>query len=402
MAIDWMSERAGTERPFFLWVHFMNPHGPYAPPDEIRGRFHEGTGGRLSGSRTDMERIALEKLELTDEEREFMIAGYDGDVVCADDCIARVLNAVDELGLAEDTLVVFFSDHGEELYQRHYYFMHSASVYDTVLHVPLIIRLPGRLPEGRTVPDVVELVDLAPTALDVVGLDRPAWMQGASLVPVMQGEARSRGYAVSEWHPPASPTAKTREWLAGKSPGEVKRALAERGIDLEEMEKGELTEDGLGMQFEEGRRPIYLLRTADFRFVMNHGEETPNDGVFNWEPGSGFPIDREELYDHRIDPGESRNRIFERPAEADELRETLTDWVTLMEKAADLGRLPDDPETIDRLEALGYLGGRRPAPSDGSEGDDRDEDRDDPGSGRGAFRDERGGRTEGDASGGRR
>ncbi len=360
LAIDWMRERTASVHPFFLWVHFMNPHGPYSPPDEIRSRFHEGSGGRFTGSRTDMERIALEKIELTEEEYRFMLAGYDGDVVCADDCIGRVLDAVESLGLADETLVVFFSDHGEELYQRHRYFMHSTSVYDSVLHVPLIVRLPGRVPSGSVVPDVVELIDIAPTTLDVLGIEKPSWMQGSSLVPVMQGRERSRGFAVSEWHPPASPTDKTREWLAGKSPGEVKRALAERGIDREEMVKGELTEDGLGMRFEEGREPIYVLRTDDFRFVMNHGEETPNDGVFNWVPGSGFPIEREELYDHRVDPGESRNRVFDRPTEADALRQKLSEWVALMERAADIGALPDDPETLRKLQALGYLGGPIP------------------------------------------
>jgi len=351
-AVAWLRDRRGDD-PFFLWLHLMNPHGPYDPPDGYRERFHDAPYGRFTGARPDLERIALEKHELTREDLEPMLAAYDGEVLATDQCVGVLLSALDELGLSEDTVVVFFSDHGDELYQRNYYFMHSCSVYDSVLHVPLVVRAPGRLPQDVVVDDIVELIDITPTALTLAGLETPEWAQGQDLVFVVFG-AEARGRAVSEWHPPMEPTDKALDLIAGKTPAEVKRLLDEMGLDRDDIPKGEVR-DGLGMRFDPERSPIYVVRTEEYRFVMNHGEETPNDGVFNWNPGTGFPIDREELYDHRTDPGERFNRLAELPDAARRQREFLSEWIEVMERTAGRASFPTDPDTLEKLAELGYL-----------------------------------------------
>ncbi len=351
-AVDWMSEH--RDERFFLWVHFMNPHGPYSPPDFAR-RFQDGPIGQYTGSRPTLEKIALEKIDLTQEELDSIVALYDGDLYASDSCVGSVLAALEELDLEDDTLVVFFSDHGDELYERNHYFMHSCSMYDSVLRVPFLIRAPGdRFPHGAVVDDVVELIDIAPTAAVLAGLDLPDWAQGQSLVPVLEGKPSTRGRAVSEWHPPMSFTAKALEALQGKTKAEKKRFLEEHGLDRDRVPKGTQV-DGLGMSFDPDRTPIYVLRTDDFRFIMNHGEETPNDGIFNQNPGSGFAVEREELYEHATDPGETSNRVGDLAGAATQQREFLTEWVKIMEATAGKARIKDDPETMIRLEDLGYI-----------------------------------------------
>lgn len=350
-SIEWLREN--QDGPFFLWAHFMNPHGPYSPPEPLARRFYDGPPGRFSGSRPNLEKIAIDKIELTEADLATMIAAYDGDVVCSDSCVAMVLDELTRLGLDDNTVVVFFSDHGDELYDHNYYFMHSCSVYESVLNVPLIIRAPNRIPRGTVVDEIVELIDIAPTACALAGIDIPGWAQGTDLTAIANGEP-SRGKAVSEWHPPMSPSRKTRDALQGKSPAEVKAIMKEIGIDRDNLQKGDLR-DGYGMTFEEGRQPIYIVRTNHFRFILNHGNETPNDGVYNWNEGTGFPVDREELYDHRVDPREQENIVFSLEREAGELRTWLLDWSDLMEQSADLGSIPQDEETLQRLHDLGYI-----------------------------------------------
>ncbi len=362
-SIEWLASKRPADRPFFLWVHFLNPHGPYAPPETYRGRVYDGPDGRFDSSRPTLEKIALEQIPLTDDDLRSMQADYDGDVVAADICVGRVLEALEAQGLAENTLVVFFSDHGDELYERNYYFMHSCSIYDTVLRVPLAMRLPGRIPRDTLVDEVVELIDIVPTVCSLAGLEIPEWAQGQDLAPVIAGEP-SRGRAVSEWHPPMSPTPKALTLFNERSPEEFKRLAREYGFD--EMQKGEMV-NGLGMRFEEGREPIYVLRTKEYRFILNEGEETPNDGVFNWHPGKGFHVAREEYYDHRKDPGERFNLVGDATEAVTEAREWLTKWRTAMEARADLASLPTDPETIAQLRELGYLPG---GPVDEDDDDD--------------------------------
>jgi arylsulfatase A-like enzyme len=344
--------------PFFLWVHFMNPHGPYRPPDHA-DRFRTGPPGRFRASRKNLHRIALERIELDDADLASLIADYDGDVFAADECVGVVLDALADRGLEDDTLVVFFSDHGEELYQRHHYFMHSASVYDSVLHVPLVFRWPGTLPRGATVPGIVELIDIVPTASTLLGLPIPPWAEGSDLTPLLRGRpgARGRDFAMGEWAPPMEPTERTREVVGDLRGREAVEALEELDLTRDSLGKGD-TRDDLGVAIDPTRSKIFTIRTERFRYVYNPGEETPNDGVFAWEPGSGFPIEREELYDHGVDPREDRNRIGELPGEAAKLRERVLAWET--DKKRNEGRtvLTQDPETLQRLEELGYLAPR--------------------------------------------
>ena len=148
-ALDWLRTR-DRAIPYFLWLHFYDPHFPYAAP-----------GGRDFGDR-DVDR-------------------YDREISFVDEHIARVLAALDP-----ETIVVITSDHGEELGEHDIRF-HARSLYNQVVRIPLIIRAPGVAP--RVVDAPASLVDVMPTLLDLAGIAGPRGMNGISLAPALRGVA---------------------------------------------------------------------------------------------------------------------------------------------------------------------------------------------------------------------
>ena len=140
---------------FFLWVHFYDPHHPY-----------------------ESERISDD----TSPE------AYEDEIAFMDVQIGRLLDELRRLKLDRNTLVVLVADHGEDLGQ-HGEYTHGFFLYETAMHVPLIIRCPGRIPGETTVAAQVRTIDVAPTVLDLLG--QPAWehAQGVSLLPLMTGRA---------------------------------------------------------------------------------------------------------------------------------------------------------------------------------------------------------------------
>ncbi len=153
-ALAWLEAR-GEER-WFLWLHFFDPHWEYRAPEPY-------------GS-------------------DYSATPYDGEIAYADAQLGRVLDQLARRGWLDDTLVVLTSDHGESL-DEHGESTHGLFVYDATTRIPLLMRHPGRLGQGRTVESLVSLVDVAPTILEVLGLPRgdlPA--AGRSLLPVLEGE----------------------------------------------------------------------------------------------------------------------------------------------------------------------------------------------------------------------
>jgi arylsulfatase A-like enzyme len=161
----------GDER-LFLWVHYQDPHGPYTPPEGLRERFLAAERARPDGRRRLPEatgrggRGRIPTYQIVGESREvaFYRAGYDAEVHYLDTEVGRLLRELAERGLADATLVVFTSDHGESLGERDYWFAHGERLGDPLVRVPLLLRVPGLPPHRRT--DVASLVDLFPTLLD--------------------------------------------------------------------------------------------------------------------------------------------------------------------------------------------------------------------------------------------
>lgn len=165
---------------FFLLLHTYEVHWPYDAPAPDRGRFAKGPFERTPPlspeGRSGAEELAL----------------YDEEVRHTDAVLARLFDALTEHGLDERTIVVVTSDHGEA-FGEHGNFRHGTSMYQEVLHVPLIWRAPGLIAAGRRVDEAVGLVDVAPTLLDLVGIEPREGVQGVSLAPwLREGEPPGR------------------------------------------------------------------------------------------------------------------------------------------------------------------------------------------------------------------
>jgi arylsulfatase A-like enzyme len=180
---------ARDERPFFLLVHLFDPHYAYTRHPEYG--FAKASAGRLSGGERIEELRAL-KPPPDEEEKRFVRDLYDEEIRYTDTGIEKLLGALRRLGLYDDTLIVFAADHGEEFFERGWV-GHTRTLYDELIRVPLLIRLPGSREAGRVVDEAVSLVSLMPSLLDLMGVDRAGLSpQGPSFAPLLTGKGRYR------------------------------------------------------------------------------------------------------------------------------------------------------------------------------------------------------------------
>jgi arylsulfatase A-like enzyme len=199
VALPELERLASQKDPFFLFLRHMDPHAPYLPPGPFERMFY--SGDEFDSSNRSMEPVWGFKPfcdffadwmppGLTDAD--YVTAQYDGAVAYMDAAIQRLLTRVDELGLADNTLIVVNGDHGETLYEHECWFDHHG-MYDNVLHVPLILRLPGKLPAGQRVSGYSLHQDLVPTILELAGLKRKVKIDfdGQSLLPLVDGKRAS-------------------------------------------------------------------------------------------------------------------------------------------------------------------------------------------------------------------
>jgi arylsulfatase A-like enzyme len=166
-ALRWLEDE-GRRGPFFLFVHYFDPHAPYVPPADFAGRFEPGAAA---------DALARD------------VAHYDEEIAFADAQLAALLAGLDRLGLAQRTLVTVTADHGEGL-MDHGHMEHGVHVYEEQVRVPWVLRWPGRIPAGLSFDTPVALLDLAPTVLELLGVPAPdAGFEGRSLAPALLGRA---------------------------------------------------------------------------------------------------------------------------------------------------------------------------------------------------------------------
>ncbi len=171
-----IADSLAGRRPFFLFVHFFDPHAPYDPPPPY--------------SNVDP--------SLGEDSYERQLRLYDGEIAYTDEQIGRLLTALDERGLLENTLIILTSDHGEGL-SGHGEMTHGYFAYDQTLRVPLIYSMPGRLQEGRRYSGLASHIDILPTALDILDIE---WkgrygLQGRSLYPFEGTDEKEFSYLES-------------------------------------------------------------------------------------------------------------------------------------------------------------------------------------------------------------
>ena len=148
--LEWVGQQKGG--PFFLWFHLWDAHDPYNPPEPFRSRFPN--------------------------------TPYNAGIAYVDSIVGNLLDYLRSQGLYDNTLIAVAADHGESL-GDHGELTHSIFLYDSTIHVPLLLKLPGNRSAGQRVSATASLVDLAPTLIDSLGQTPPPAMQGRSLLPLI-------------------------------------------------------------------------------------------------------------------------------------------------------------------------------------------------------------------------
>jgi arylsulfatase A-like enzyme/Flp pilus assembly protein TadD len=180
------------DKKFFTWVHFYDPHDPYEPPEPYRS--------------------------------EYTSVPYDGEVAYTDWAVGELLSKLEQTGVMSKTIFIVTADHGEGL-GEHGESRHGLFIYNSTVHVPLLIHLPGEK-NGR-VDQLVSHIDLTPTILDFLGIPVSKSIQGASLIPLLNGKEKSERFAYSEslysslhygWAPLESVTSKQYKYIHAPRP----------------------------------------------------------------------------------------------------------------------------------------------------------------------------------------
>lgn len=316
---------ATDDAPWFLWLHYMDPHGVYEAPAE-----HRRDAGLapewLDPARPDAtNRRWIAEYNVPDDARDAagridvarVRARYDAEVRYADAQIGRVIDALRASGQLERTIVVVTSDHGESLGEQDYWFEHGRNVSEATVRVPLVVRWPG-LGSGVRDSDT-SLCDVAPTLLDVLGLPQ-----------LVAAGAGTRGISAAD------------AWRGG--------AAVQRSVYSEKTDRDEL--DG-GVQSK-------AVRVGDWKWIRRYAHRAAPDGR-----GTKLVTLSDELYDLGADPYETRNLANDPPTRApvDRLVADLARFTALDERFPELGAIlqgdrdaleKGDAEVVRILKSLGY------------------------------------------------
>jgi arylsulfatase A-like enzyme len=297
-ALEWLAKR-DPQRPFFLFLHYTDPHDPYLP--------HEGLlpfpepRGRYNGSRAQLRQMdhASRRGELLPADRARIRYLYAAEVKYCDIWIGKLIEGLNKLAVWDDLMLVVTADHGEGLWD-HDYRGHGRDLYEEMIRVPLLVRYPGwsRDPAAR-ITEPVSLVDLAPTFLATAGIPAPAEFRGRDLWPLIAGKTR---------------------------PPELSGIYAELGLDKVHLES---------------------VRVDSHKLIRDRERPADDDSAY-------------QLFDLAADPGEKQDLNAQASASENGLRASLAAWrAALADQAVIVKQGAPLPELsladLESMKALGYL-----------------------------------------------
>jgi arylsulfatase A-like enzyme len=308
-ALDWVSEHAG--RKMFVWLHVWDPHFRYQAPPPYERRFDPTYAGTFDlYDRLDRGAITLGQVffrnDLTPRQLEHAVARYDGEVRYTDEIVGQFLDALRNLGLYDDSLVVFTADHGESLGEHGYFFEHGEYLYDGTLRIPLIAKFPSGRLSGVRIPGKVMIQDVAPTILAATGGALPDG-DGQDLALFLDGKREAHPVTFAE----------TDRSFYPENPRRPVRGLA-----------------GNWKSIRSGRWKLIEIPTRD---------------------GPTF-----ELFDTTADPAEANNLYEREKPQAELLMKELDTWLADFTARPGAASSQSEERKIDdaaaeRLRALGYM-----------------------------------------------
>lgn len=186
--------RTFGNRPFFLWLHYFDPHYPFAPPPGFANLYDPGYRGPIT---TDIQTIYdIENGRLKPQAADIrrLMSLYQGEITFLDSQLARLLAELDQLGITDRTVVALTGDHGESFAEHTQFeesgnYFHPHSLYNVEGRVPLLLRYPGHIAPGSVVQAPTQAIDLLPTFMQLTGLPIPAQAEGKSLLPLLDPSA---------------------------------------------------------------------------------------------------------------------------------------------------------------------------------------------------------------------
>lgn len=178
--------RRDRRRPIFLVAHVSDPHDPYAPRASFRERLAPGVPLER-GSAKRLRELEERHLAVDAAELEEIVSLYDGEIAQSDAAFGRLLELLDDQGMAADAAVLFLSDHGEEFLDHGSWF-HGKTLYEEQLRIPFVLRLPGGEGAGARPPGTAQQIDVVPTFLELAGLPPVSGLPGRSLLADVRGE----------------------------------------------------------------------------------------------------------------------------------------------------------------------------------------------------------------------
>jgi arylsulfatase A-like enzyme len=187
--VEWLDKRP-QEKPFMLYVHAIDPHVPYKPTGQFMSIYdplpYAGVVN-FKGDNELLEKIKIGKIKLNPRDKVHLEALYDSEISYHDLHFRTILAALEKRGLSRDTMIVVVADHGEEFWD-HGSVGHGHSVYEELLHIPMVIRVPGVTNKPARVESTSGLVDIVPTVFEALGQAQPAGLSGRSLMPELRGQ----------------------------------------------------------------------------------------------------------------------------------------------------------------------------------------------------------------------
>ena len=290
------------KRPFFLWLHYIDAHGPYVPPPAYAEMFADKYAVEPVEHRLlpEYQQQKSPSGDAVISDLGFYKAQYDREIRYFDDQVARLLAAIAAGPKNENTLIVVTADHGEALGEHRYYLEHGALPYQPTARVPLLMSLVGKLPASKVIQAPVGLIDVTPTILEIAGVASASTAAGRSLVPLMRGD----------------------------------EAAAPKYVFMES-----------------GRRRLSQVSVRQGPWKLVH-TRAPEDR--HW-----YHLPELALFNLETDPAESQNVIGGNPDVAAELRVALENWVATSVKPVKANAPQPrklDAATKEAMRALGYGG----------------------------------------------
>ncbi len=293
--LKWLQENRSNS--FFLYLHLWQPHEPYGAPHPFTKLYDPHYMGMIKdGSLKTLKDVENRSLKITKRGMEHLKALYDEGLRFADYQLQKVVEKLRQLNIFDHTILVITSDHGEGFLQ-HGRMLHSSTVYEELIQIPLIIKLPSKLkPLNHTVTSLVESIDLMPTMLELLEIPYGAEsLDGKSMAPII--------FSSESFH---------KDFIFSRSAGEY---------------------------------PLICIRDKRYKYILH---------FYNYQKNRDFSQD--ELYDLSEDSAEKKNLTNERPRVAARLRNHLLKWI---EEKSKIQYKPEKSQVEEKiknqLRTLGYL-----------------------------------------------